>query len=474
MFNNLFYFIICCLIFRDYLITVNRRWINILCPLLNPLTNSPSALSNVLIGSILPIKLNKEEGRVKKITKSTTIIEEDKIKWWISGFTDGDGWLYISPNKLNRNVAFKIGWNIHREDRVCLENINKVLGLNTPINKKSSEPTISIAIIKHQTIDSVIIPLLDKYPFITIKYYAYIKWKEQYLSYRNNNRDFELYIKSKDTINNYEPVPGYNIPYENINISWLIGFIEAEGSFNYYINPNKTNSLIIIRTQISITQDARSYKTLEAIIKIINSWTYEDNTPKPIKLFFDRKIYNLEDSLGGVFIKPKTTVYNISIQSTDILYYIVLPKLKSQPFLTRKVLAFNIWEIVLTIIIRGLHHTPEGVKLLELLKKNINKYNNTDFIIPIDIINSVINIKPIYNQNVPYIINAIAYKYKKAGVFVFDREINLVIVFSGIKVASRYFKLNKHHICKALKDPSHIINKIYYLRDSSNFSNDNM
>lgn len=85
--------------------------------------------------------------------------------------------------------------------------------------------------------------------------------------YINKEKLLEWHIENIKLINNYELNINIPIPYNLININWLIGIIEAEGHLNF--NPgNKTK--ITVRSILSITQDKRSLNTL--IWKIKYSW----------------------------------------------------------------------------------------------------------------------------------------------------------------------------------------------------------
>ena len=111
--------------------------------------------------------------------------KNDKKYWWLVGFTDGDGTFVALPNKLNRAIAFKLRYHIHKDDKICLENINKILNLNVNIYENNTSNTIEINIIKQSHLNEKVIPIFNKYPLITIKYLGYKKWVEQYIEYIN-------------------------------------------------------------------------------------------------------------------------------------------------------------------------------------------------------------------------------------------------------------------------------------------------
>lgn len=180
---------------------------------------------------------------IKEINKNNLIINTSIIKtlkinnkklWWLVGFTDGDGYFIASINKKYKAINYRIGYHIHLEDLICLQNIIKILNIKLPINKRSNLNLINIDIQKQDHV-KIIINIFNNYPLITIKYYGFLKWKDQFNNYINKTKLWDWFIENKYTINNYIPCTnkeGLNIPipYDKINVSWLIGFIEASTS----------------------------------------------------------------------------------------------------------------------------------------------------------------------------------------------------------------------------------------------------
>lgn len=318
-------------------------------------------------------------------TKNNNLKFNSKQIWWLVGFTDGDGGFNCVVNKQNKAIQFRLIYHIHKDDIICLENIKQIININLKIYFRKNLDLISIEIITQSDLKNIVIPIFLNYPLLTIKYYSFNKWNEQFNIYINKEKSLEWHIENKKLINNYELDINMPIPYNLININWLIGIIEAEGHLNF--NPgNKTK--ITVRSVLSITQDKRSLNTLIAIKDYITLWSYDNNnTPLPIKLYLDEKL-NIHENWVFISKESKLGIHLLSINNIDILYYVVLPKLKSELWYTRKKEDFYMWEVGLTIIIRGLHNTSEGINLLNELYNNINrKRYNKSYIIPYDDIN---------------------------------------------------------------------------------------
>lgn len=157
----------------------------------------------------------------------------NKTFWWLVGFTDGDGSFLCYLLANNKTMSFKLNYHLHKDDIICLNNIKNILNCETNIYLEKDN-SARLIISNHKFLLETIIPIFDKYPCITIKYYSYLKWKEYLLYYTNKNKENLLFNYDKiKLINNYEIIENIHIPYELININWLIGFIEAEGHLGF-------------------------------------------------------------------------------------------------------------------------------------------------------------------------------------------------------------------------------------------------
>ena len=97
-----------------------------------------------------------------------------------------------------------------------------------------------------KTLETVILPIFDKYPLLTSKYFDYSRFKKALgvlnnVSLSKQDRDTKLLnLKNLKVPSNYKS-PAWNhvsLPIKSVNSlrgimskPWLVGFIEAEGSF---------------------------------------------------------------------------------------------------------------------------------------------------------------------------------------------------------------------------------------------------
>ena len=115
----------------------------------------------------------------------------------------------------------------------------------------------SFRIIDRKTLGSVIIPIFDKYPLLTTKHFNYDKFKQAYIILENpalNKREKNKLLEAlkSTTPSEYYISPAWNkvtLPLANaseahkvISKPWLIGFVEAEGSF--YLVSKDANRIV--------------------------------------------------------------------------------------------------------------------------------------------------------------------------------------------------------------------------------------
>lgn len=199
---------------------------------------------------------------------------------WLVGFTDGDGTFSYTKGKNNYyQFTFKIGQSMYNYR--ILYFIKKNLGYGSIT--KDGNNNLQFRIRDTKILKKIIIPIFDNYPLHTSKYYNYILWKKALL----NNE----YTLNKEIPKNYIS-PHNNIPTKN----WIIGFIEAEGSF-YLVKKDLTRivhgfgisqkldkhillllkSILRIKAQVKINKngsfslDTTNNRNIEYIIRYFNS-----------------------------------------------------------------------------------------------------------------------------------------------------------------------------------------------------------
>nr|AOT85208.1 Orf1p [Saccharomyces mikatae] len=380
----------------------------------------------------------------------------DNFYKWLVGFTDGDGSFYIKLND-KKYLRFFYGFRLHIDDKACLENIKNML--NMPSNFEETPKTIMLVNSQKKWLHSNIVTIFDKYPCLTIKYYSYYKWKKAMIDNLNgkiyNNKDV---MNIQNTINNYEVMPNLKIPYDKMNDYWILGFMEAEGSFEVI----KTRNIC----SFNISQHQRSIETLKAIKSyILTNWKPIDNTPLMIK---NQLLKDWDSSIK--LTKPdKNGVIKLDFYRMDFLYYVIIPKFNNMNWYSIKYNSYMNWQSMVNIYMKGLHkiNNKDIINYIEYIK-NLNKKGINKINYNIELYNNIINNnKPLYNKNYTYRTNSIIHSKKNitgVGVFVYDLNNTLIMTFTGHIPAGAHFNCSKHEIAKYIKNGNVFMNK-YILKN---------
>lgn len=178
----------------------------------------------------------------------------DWFKQWLVGFTDGDGSFSVLKQGDKWSLIFKISQNTY--NLRVLHYIKKELGAGS-IFVESKNDMAHFRIRDLKVINERIFPIFDKYPLLTTKYFNYNIFKEAYRILDNKNltkleksnllenllltKPSNLYI-SPIWDNVSKPLIDANEAKKIISKAWLIGFIEAEGSF--YLVSKSINRIV--------------------------------------------------------------------------------------------------------------------------------------------------------------------------------------------------------------------------------------
>lgn len=250
----------------------------------------------------------------------------EQLEWfqqWLVGFTDGDGSFTLSKSNNKWQLNFKISQN--KYNLRILNYIKTNLGVGNINTNKLNMSSYKITKLEH--IGKYIIPIFDKYPLLTSKQLNYERFKKAYYIMINNNLTSLEKNRKLNEIKLLEPdysyiSPNFNVSIENlnnldyvqtninqlaslINKPWIIGFIEAEGSFyitkkdinRYEMGFGLTQKLdphilyclkYLLNLKCNIKKKTNhNYYILDTVLKldILNIIDYFQNTMKGMKSF---------------------------------------------------------------------------------------------------------------------------------------------------------------------------------------------
>lgn len=191
--------------------------------------------------------------------KNHKLNTDNPIYAYIVGLIEGDGWITVT--KKGKYLLYEVGIEINGRDIQLIHKIKNILGVGIIILRKRKlkdglyNEIVIYRIRNKDHLKNIIIPIFDKYSILTNKQYDYLFFKENLL---NDVKHFEkllLYNRPKNQINTVNDILNKDyLPY------WLIGFIEAEGSFSIY-KPLKINTKV---ASIDVSQ-TNCFELIEAI-----------------------------------------------------------------------------------------------------------------------------------------------------------------------------------------------------------------
>jgi len=135
---------------------------------------------------------------------------------------------------------------------------------------------------------------------------------------------------------------------------WVQAFIDGEGMFYNYISEKKSRNTTYlgVDSSLEIAQNSHEIAVLFAIKKFFNGGYLK---PK----------YNISDLSE---CKKSRSVNRFIFRDTDK----IIKFLDKYPLLTRKSLDYEDWKKIVDLKNTGAHKTPEGLKLMNEIKEQMN------------------------------------------------------------------------------------------------------
>uniref|UniRef100_Q3T4F6 Orf370 n=1 Tax=Rhizopus oryzae TaxID=64495 RepID=Q3T4F6_RHIOR len=184
-----------------------------------------------------------------------------EFQQWLVGITDGDGSFSVLRQDDKWTLTFKISQNTY--NLRALYYIKQQLGVGS-VSVESNKDMGSFRIRDRKQLANIIFPIFDRYPLLTTKYFNYAKFKSAYAILEDKELTKSQKNAQIETLLLIQPDESYISPAWNkitlpiadaneagkvISKSWLIGFVEAEGSF-YLVSKDASR----IVHEFSITQ----------------------------------------------------------------------------------------------------------------------------------------------------------------------------------------------------------------------------
>lgn len=225
-------------------------------------------------------KINSRFNFKGKLNKCEKSYNDDQFNFyqWLVGFTDGDGCFNIYVNEKNNKITFTFKIGQKRNNEQVLFFIKNKLNIGRIVIDKCGMANYIVT--KQNHIKEIIIPIFKKYNLLTSKEYNFLLFEECFLIYINNDLILSEKIKQiklkKEKIIPINYIASNLLIYKDniVNVftkSWLIGFVEAEGSF--YIT-KKDNNRLVHGFGITQKKDKIVLDCIKLILKINSNVLY--------------------------------------------------------------------------------------------------------------------------------------------------------------------------------------------------------
>jgi hypothetical protein len=227
---------------KNYSSNINLLWINNELAVKMFLTRGQSAWDKLNSSTLSHQRLNVMQPK------------NEEFKQWLVGMTDGDGSFSVLRQNDKWTLTFKISQNTY--NLRALYYIKQQLRVGS-VSVESNKDMGSFRIRDRKQLANVIFPIFDQYPLLTTKYFNYAKFKQAYailedskLTKSERNTSIETLLLTKPDESYISPawnkitlpIADANEASKVISKSWLIGFVEAEGSF--YLVTKDTNRIV--------------------------------------------------------------------------------------------------------------------------------------------------------------------------------------------------------------------------------------
>lgn len=365
---------------RQELITLNEKWVWV------DKINLPTLDIKLENGQVLSQLIQKDNLTIPPVLltegmKQYTNIAQLDSYWlqWFVGFFDGEGFLYFKPYKETDTKIYMqqtVQISIHKDDGLLIHTIKEKLNIGS-IGYDQNK--IRWQVRSLEEIVQVIIPIFDAYPFLTRKYLNYQLFKKACMIKYNNARgtslshkDYNILIELHNQMNtklDKELEKQWNISNLNTipSLGWIVGFIEAEGSFGI-----KGDCPFF-----QITQTESSDSTLDIISSFFTRIAFNNAKDHPILSTFKSFFTNF--STQSKLDRTPVKTYRSTI--LDFFYYIIIPFFSLLPMHSRKRIDFKLWAIAVILMKRGFHLEIEGKILIRKIANSMNDRRYTTHIL---------------------------------------------------------------------------------------------
>lgn len=317
-------------------------------------------------------------------------INSNFLEWFIGLCEAESNFLIRTRKNENKEVSgfeFVFRITLHRDDKKVLEYIKNTLGCGR-LNTERDVIIFSISQLKD--IETVLIPLFDKFTLNTTKYLDYLYFKKAFFMFRDRkssgltSQELNLNILNlKEGMNskrtNFVLPEDHNIV---ITGNYLVGLLEGDGSF--YLNKQDMTARVSLVT--TTVNKLVLEKIREFILGLLDEHSYMlGSTTKLVNISVHaKKVQN-----------DKRPISILEIYQIDFICNVLIPYLDSIKFITKKYHDYLDFKVIALLILEGKYLTNKGKELIIKLGDSMNNNRlSTNFnpIVLDDITKSELNV----------------------------------------------------------------------------------
>jgi hypothetical protein len=295
--------------------------------------------------------------------------EDENFLQWFVGFSDAESSLIINPSLKKDKVTissfsfmFKIA--LHKDDEGVLRYISSKLGIGK-VRLYENECIFNVA---DKEGIKLLISIFDKYNFNTTKHLDYLDFKKAFHLYINRDKalkaesvkDEILELKNKMNTNRVNFVRPENCKVI-ITKSWLLGFIEGDGSFFV-----RRDTLIpVFCIELTGVQHYVLLKIKEFLEDSLGFDMYSLYKLKNSSIIAVRTLKARNENKSSVAI---------TIKNVQVLENYLIPFLDDMTFLTKKGKDFIDFKTICKVVHNGAYKKEEIRNIILKLSYTINNY----------------------------------------------------------------------------------------------------
>lgn len=244
--------------------------------------------------------------------------DKDWFNNWFVGFTDGDGCFNVYVNKDRNKVIFTFKISQKENNIQVLYFLKKILGVGKVRN--DNKGMCHFLIRKREHLNKVIIPLFSKFNLLTRKEYDFLIFKEclNIMECKNILQEdkikYILDLKEKICPEDYIASSWLNSKKFLLKKPWIVGFIEAEGSF-YITLKDKEKERLVHGFGITQKYDEHILISLKKILHIKSKVKYNKKGFYSLDAFDTYSLKFIKDYFFKTMKSRKSLQYRIWARS---------------------------------------------------------------------------------------------------------------------------------------------------------------